>query len=308
MPDRDAVEAIVDRLEHGGAGRLGPGDGGVGVGDLEVQRHADRGVGRVDAVLGVGVGEVEAVAGDVDLAVADAAVVAADDVADDPRAEHLGVEGEGGVGTGAAGDEVGPQALAGDDGGSVVVMVPPGGVGVEQVVEPAAQLRGEGRVRSHRRLGLAEGVEGVKLSHRRSLRRLGGTPGGRARAAPRWRGRCGRGARPPRGRTGRRGSASVRAERWWAPSRPSTSWATAASRCASHGSSSGAGSSATARRLRSSRACRRQWSTSLWRATPISHAVVSCGTVPFCTAATAARNVSAVRSSATVGPSHRRTR
>ena len=33
----------------------------------------------------------------------------------------------------------------------------------------------------------------------------------------------------------------------------------------------------------------------------------ACGTVPFCTAATAARNVSAVRSSATVGPSHRRT-
>ena len=33
-------------------------------------------------------------------------------------------------------------------------------------------------------------------------------------------------------------------------------------------------SSATARRLRSSRACCRQWSTSLWRATPISHAVV----------------------------------
>ena len=163
-----------------------------------------------------------------------------------------------------------------------MVMGPPGGVGVEQVGEPAAQLGGEARARCHRSLGLAEGVEGIKrFSHRRSLRRLGGTPGGRARAAPRWRGRCGRGARPPRGRTGRRGSASVSADRWWAPSRPSTSWATAASSCASHGSSSGAGSSATARRLRSSRACRRQWSTSLWRATPISHAVVSCGTRPL---------------------------
>ena len=77
---------------------------------LEVQRHADRRVGRVDAVLGVGVGQVEAAAVDVDLAVADPAVVAADEVADDARAEHVGVEREGRVGTGAAGDEVGPQA------------------------------------------------------------------------------------------------------------------------------------------------------------------------------------------------------
>ena len=158
-------------------------------------------------------------------------------------------------------------------------------------------------------LGLAERVEGIRLgfSHRRSLRRLGGTPGGPARGAPRWRGRCGRGARPPRAPTTRRGSGGSAPTGGGHRGEPSTSWATAASSCASHGSSSGVGSSATARRLRSSRACRRQWSTSLWRATPINHAVVRRGTEPFCTAATAARKVSAVRSSATVVPSQRRT-
>ena len=39
--------------------------------------------------------------------------------------------------------------------------------------------------------------------------------------------------------------------------------------------------------------CRRQWSTSLWRATPTSHATLMCGTASRCTALTAARKVSA---------------
>ena len=63
-------------------------------------------------------------------------------------------------------------------------------------------------------------------------------------------------------------------------------------------SSSSTISDSTARNRRSSRPCRRQWSTSLCRATPTSHATLICGTASRCTALTAARKVSAVRSSA----------
>ena len=74
-----------------------------------------------------------------------------------------------------------------------------------------------------------------------------------------------------------------------------------ASTWASHGSSHGTTVSSTALSWRSSRARRRQWSTSLWRATPTSQATVRSGTASRCTAETAARKVSAVRSSATAG-------
>ncbi len=59
---------------------------------------------------------------------------------------------------------------------------------------------------------------------------------------------------------------------------------------------------------RASRSRRRQWSTSLWRATPTSHATVSDGTASRRTASTAARNVSEVRSSATGAEPVRATR
>ena len=121
----------------------------------------------------------------------------------------------------------------------------------------------------------------------------------RVRAEPRWRARCGRGERLPREPTNHRdneGSArrdgadrALRALRGCAPAR------SARPRRRARNLASG-----SRRRLRVSRAWRRQWSTSLCRATPMSHATVSFGTASCSTACTAARNVSAVRSSATV--------
>ena len=64
------------------------------------------------------------------------------------------------------------------------------------------------------------------------------------------------------------------AARWCGPSRSRTAWARRRRGARPTGPPRRLGSSCTRRRLRSSRPWRRQWSTSLWRATPTSQATV----------------------------------
>ena len=139
-------------------------------------------------------------------------------------------------------------------------------------------------------------------------RRPGGTPPGPARAGPRWRGPCGRAGRPPAAPTGRRGSAGSGPPGGGGPGRRARR---------GHGGIElldpvvgfGHGSGVTISwSPRCSRSARRQWSTSLLRATVISHPVVSRSPRPLRTASTAARNVSAVRSSASASVGQRRMR
>ena len=151
-------------------------------------------------------------------------------------------------------------------------------------------------------VGGAEGVERVSR-HRRHHLLVGAAEGDAGPDEQRLGGVDG--AAEQLGHLGHREAVEVaqreRAPRWWAPSRSSTDvghgWRRPA---ASHGSSTAAPRRRRrAPAFRSSRARRRQWSTSLWRATPISQATVRSGTASRCTASTAARKTSAVRSSAT---------
>ena len=174
---------------------------------------------------------------------------------------------------------------------------------VEQgALDAGAQGGGERRVGVDGPVGTRRASNGSVIGDRpstgSSARSSGGTRCGRGRAAPRWRRgaaqRAGHLARPA-GRRGSAGSARPGAGRtaWPAPRGP------AARRGARPtGRSGSASGSATARSPRCSRSAARQWSTSLCRAMPTSQPVLGRGGGSRRQAATAARNVSAVRSSA----------
>ena len=179
-----------------------------------------------------------------------------------------------------------------------------GGVRPSASDEPAAQLGGECGARCERDGRFRERLERVRRHRGFPRGSRHEMPAGRARATPRSRARFGRDGRRRRERRGRRGSEGSARPDGAHRARSSTACTRARSNrsfglfvvVARRPVTRGAG---TCRR--SSRSSRRQWSTSLLRATVMSHATVRSGTALRFTASAAARKVSDVRSSATAG-------